>query len=326
MDDYRYKQLCISLIPNLSAAEAQRIESLLDTRTILTLDHRAISRLIGRRYASSVYDRTKLSSQADMAANSCARGGYSLLSAADEQFPPLLRHIYDPPYLLYVWGNLPPAAAGVAVVGTRRATTAGIHRAFMIGASLALGGCPVFSGLAYGIDAAAHAGAAGAGGRTWSVIGSGLESIYPKAHISLCRKMIDAGGGVLTEFPPWMGPKRWTFPKRNRLLSGLSSAVCIVEAPAASGALITADFALEQGRDVLVDGAMCASPRSDGTRKLAEDGAVVVESLQDLLRAVGGNGTMGLQVTQGAPPQGSSVEKVIWYGSQRFVIWRNDEP
>jgi DNA processing protein len=135
---------------------------------------------------------------------------------------------------------------------------------------------PVVSGLALGIDALAHRGNLDGGAPTVAVLGSGLDWVYPVSNRALARRIVESGGVLLSEYPPDTKPFRWNFPARNRIISGLARGVLIVEAPKRSGALITAQFALDQGRDLLVASAGCSSPLGVGTKKLAEDGALVI--------------------------------------------------
>ncbi|HIE51573.1 MAG TPA: DNA-protecting protein DprA, partial [Armatimonadetes bacterium] len=174
----------------------------------------------------------------------------TLVTYYDENYPPLLRQIADPPPLLYLLGQLcPEDQRAVAIVGSRRSSPYGRLVAENLSKGLVSYGATIVSGLARGIDAAAHQGALRAGGRTIAVLGCGLDVIYPRENRAL-REEISERGAVLTEFPLGTRPEAWRFPARNRLISGLSRAVVIVEAPLNSGALITADYALEQGREV----------------------------------------------------------------------------
>lgn len=200
-------------------------------------------------------------------------------------FPPLLREIPDPPFLLYYRGVLPPPdKAAVAIVGTRQPTGYGMKAARELALECAHTGLPVVSGLARGIDTFAHRGAIEGGGITAAVLACGLDRIYPQSNAQLAARILETGGCIISEYPPTEPPHPYRFPQRNRLIAGLARATVVVEAPIKSGALITADFALEQGRDVCIHGGMQESVRNAGGKRLACDGAIVIQHASDLLR------------------------------------------
>lgn len=206
----------------------------------------------------------------------------------DEAFPTALRDIPDPPLLLYWRGDLQAARVpGVAVVGARRCTAAGRQFATQLGADLAHRGIVVVSGLALGIDGAAQNGVVQAGGVTVAVLGSGLRQLYPAANRALAERLLDAGGLVLSEYPPDMPPARWHFPERNRIVSGLAVATVVVEAGDRSGSLITARMALEQGRDVYAVPGPPGSAVSRGCHRLIRQGAGLVTGANDVLAELG---------------------------------------
>jgi DNA processing protein len=212
-----------------------------------------------------------------------ARLGISLLGLTDPAYPPRLRAIPDPPAVLFVKGTLVAEdTRAIAIVGSRRASPYGRHVAAELAAGLAQQGFTVVSGMALGADAAAHEGALRAGGRTLAVLGSGIDVVYPAEHVDLYAR-IAASAAVISEYPPGLSPTRYTFPARNRIISGLSLGVVVVEAPEDSGALITAQHALEQGREVFAVPGSVNSAQSRGTHKLLRDGAKLVESVADIL-------------------------------------------
>ncbi|MDD5556491.1 MAG: DNA-processing protein DprA [bacterium] len=211
-----------------------------------------------------------------------AGAGAAVISIPDEAYPEPLRQIHDPPPVLYVLGKLSPAAARIAVVGARRATPYGAACAERLARHLAAVGLTVVSGLARGIDTAAHRGALKGGGRTIAVLGGGLGRLYPPENRSLAAE-IAASGAVVSEFPMETPPHGRNFPLRNRVISGLSLGVLVVEAARRSGALITAAQALEQGRSVFAVPGRIDSPLSRGTHALIRDGARLVESVEDIL-------------------------------------------
>ncbi len=209
------------------------------------------------------------------------------LSAEDPRFPPSLRHIPDPPLILYALGDLDALERpAVALVGARRCTRLGGEVASDLAGELARCGLGIVSGLARGIDAAAHR-AAARHGVTVAVLGSGIANPYPVGHRGLVELILRSGGLLLSEYSPFAPALRHHFPERNRLISGLSAAVVVVEAGERSGSLITARMALEQGREVLAVPGAVTSPVSRGCHRLLRDGAGLVESAADVLHALG---------------------------------------
>lgn len=224
---------------------------------------------------------------ADEVIDLCRARHVGMLLEGTAGYPSLLSRIDDPPGLLFVRGGfLPCDSLAVAIVGARHATAYGLKVAEMLGAGLARAGYTVVSGLARGIDAAAHRGALGAGGRTIAVLGSGVLNVYPEEHADLAREVVQAGA-VVSESPPLAEPLRGTFPQRNRIVSGLSLGVVVVQAAERSGALITARLAAEQGREVFAvpGGIDCRVSR--GCHRLIRDGAKLVESVDDVLEELG---------------------------------------
>ncbi|MDR1930697.1 MAG: DNA-processing protein DprA [Treponema sp.] len=198
-------------------------------------------------------------------------------------YPPLLGELYDPPRILYYRGVLPdPEKPAVAVVGTRHPSAAASREAFKLGRELAERGIAVISGLALGIDAMAHRGCLEGGGKTAAVLGSGLDQVYPVSNRMLARRILESGGALISEYPWGTKPRKWNFPQRNRIISGLARGTVIVEAPAASGALYTAQFALEQGRDLWVSSVGASSSLGEGTRKLAEEGCPLIRGAAEI--------------------------------------------
>jgi DNA processing protein len=199
----------------------------------------------------------------------------------------MLRQIHDPPGVLFRRGtSLPQDEMAIAIVGTRHATRYGLAQAERLAASLARTGFTVVSGLARGVDAAAHRGALAAGGRTIAVLASGLLSVYPPEHDELATE-VAVSGYLLSEAPPRMIPLSGAFPQRNRIISGLSLGTIVVEAAARSGALITARHAYEQGREVFAVPGPVDSRMSHGCHALLKDGAKLVESIDDVLAELG---------------------------------------
>jgi len=217
-----------------------------------------------------------------------AEMGVGLLAYTDDDYPAALKHIYDPPLVLYVKGELRPGdALAIAVVGARNCSYYGRSQAERFAGALAGMGFTVVSGLARGVDSAAHSGALDAGGRTLAVMGRGLAGVYPPENEELAAR-IAAAGAVLSELPLQTPPSRENFPRRNRLISGLSLGVLIVEGSRRSGALITARSALEQGREVFALPGKVDSSRSAGPNSLIKSaGAKLVEGPEDILDELG---------------------------------------
>jgi DNA processing protein len=201
----------------------------------------------------------------------------------DADYPPLLAHIDDPPIALYIRGSLlPDDELALAIVGARKASAYGREVAQYFARRLAERGVTILSGLAHGVDAAAHRGALEAGGRTIAVLGSGIDVIYPYDHRALAEEIV-AQGAVISEFPPGTKPDRFNFPRRNRILSGMSLGVLVAEATDKSGALITASLAAEQGKDVFAVPGNIFSDASSGVNRLIQDGAKPVMKIEDIL-------------------------------------------
>ena len=207
----------------------------------------------------------------------------SILTILDEEYPPLLRQIENPPAALYVRGETRiDTARTLAIVGTRRSSRYGRAMAGKIAQDLARLGLTVVSGLAIGIDTAAHNGALKSG-ITVAVLGSGLGHIYPASNTHLAEQICERGGSLVSEYPIAMPPSKWSFPQRNRIISGLSRGVIVVEAPKRSGALITARLAMEQGREVFAVPGNVTSQASTGTNSLIKDGAKLVTCVDDVI-------------------------------------------
>lgn len=201
----------------------------------------------------------------------------------EEDYPPLLRELSDAPPLLYYKGHLSIRKEAIAIVGARRSTPYGRAAAEAISKELAQHEIVVVSGLARGIDTAAHKGALTGSGITWAVLGCGLNFMYPPENKKLAEEIIEKSGAIFSEFMPEMPPEPQLFPMRNRLISGMSRGVVVVEAALKSGALITVDFALEQGREVFAVPGPIFSEQSKGSNNLIRQGAKLIEGFKDIL-------------------------------------------
>ncbi|MDD3365298.1 MAG: DNA-processing protein DprA [Syntrophomonas sp.] len=230
----------------------------------------------------------------------------------DDDYPQLLGSTFDPPYIFYYHGNIEILKDFcIAIVGSRTASTYGKGQARRFGNELANQGMVVVSGMARGIDTEAHRGALDAGGRTVAVLGSGIDVVYPPENLKLYTS-IGESGLVLSEFPPHTHPEAGNFPVRNRTISGLCRGVLVVEAQKKSGALITADFALEQGRDVFAIPGPINSKNSVGTNFLIKQGACLVSGIDDILAEYGWNNKNNLpQVSQGELLFGLEAEELL---------------
>lgn len=253
-------------------------------RTRGLLESGSANRAIGVLLASTKSDRVKRALVVDAAARRTELNGLGITVAfrGATDYPTHLGSRPDAPDLLFVRGTL-PAAPGVAVVGTRRCTSYGRKLAEAYGRAVAAAGWPLVSGLARGIDGAAHRGTVGAGGVGVAVLGCGLDIDYPREHRGLARALVDLGGAVVSEYPPGTPPDGWRFPPRNRIISGLAGAVVVVEANVVGGALITANTALEQGVPVFAVPGDVGRDSSRGCNLLIRDGAHPVLDPLDLV-------------------------------------------
>lgn len=241
---------------------------------------------IGPKLSDSILrGRSELDPQEEL--NACRAAGVAVIARGTPQYPRWLAEITDPPSIMYVQGTIKPQdAVAVAIVGSRHATSYGLQTAERLGQALARAGVTVVSGLARGIDAAAHRGALDAGGRTFAVLGSGLSKIYPPEHQALALEIVNQGA-LISEMPLRAEPVSGAFPQRNRIIAGLSLGVVVVEAAFRSGALITARHAMEQNRDVFAVPGRIDSRMSHGCHQLLRDGAKLVETVDDILEELG---------------------------------------
>lgn len=238
--------------------------------------------------------------------------GAKFLTLWDSGYPALLKDIFDPPLYLFVRGELRPQdESAVAVVGTRAPSAYGKAVTKEIAGGLAAMGVTIVSGMALGIDGEAHQAALKAKGRTVAVLGSGIDVIYPPSHDKLMAQIIE-NGAVLSEFPPGTKPGQGNFPRRNRVISGMTRGTLIVEAPLKSGALLTAAHALDQNREVFAVPGVITSHKSKGTNRLIKQGsAALVESAEDILKILGWHASSKKPGTTPTPSL-SPEDKKIW--------------
>lgn len=216
--------------------------------------------------------------------NLLLKNNIDIITIYDDEYPELLRKIYDKPICLYIKGNKEILRKKtIGIVGCREATPYGRKVAEYFSFNLAKHGFCIVSGLAKGIDSFSHIGAIAAKGKTVAVIGNGLDIIYPKENEILSNEIISRGGAIITEYPLGTKPERMNFPARNRIISGMSEGILVVEAKSKSGTLITVDFALEQGRDVYVVPGNINSINSVGTNELIKQGAKMVTNYREIM-------------------------------------------
>jgi DNA processing protein len=253
-----------------------------------------LEQMLNRRLSEGTGPMSSYLAAAEADRKGLTRGQFQCTFYWNRGYPPQLREVYDPPLVLYYRGALPDWCEPlVAIVGTRHPT--GEARECSYALAFELAGCSLttVSGLARGIDAEAHRGSADAGGRSIAVLGSGVDILFPRSSVRVGRSLLAGRGALVSEYPPGDPPAACKFPARNRIISGLARTVVVVQAPARSGALITADYALEQGRELVVHRAGLRGERGAGTRMLAEQGAEVVDAASDILKGWGWAGRQG---------------------------------
>jgi DNA processing protein len=255
---------------------------------ILALSLSDMAGLLGRRFVTETWEPGRLLDRAGECEKRLTEDGIGCIFYTDAAYPPQLREIFDPPVTLFYRGRLPNAdALLVGVVGTRLPTGRARKAAFSLGFELAACGIGVVSGLARGIDCEAHEGCVEAGEYTAAVLGSGIDVIYPAQSRKTAQALLDGGGCILSEYPPGTPPLKHQFPARNRIISGLCRAVVVVQAPRKSGALFTAEYALDQGRDLFVHADGLEGDCGAGTKSLALSGAPAIRGCADLFREWG---------------------------------------
>jgi DNA processing protein len=268
----------------------------MDNKKIIDL---AISRISGISLREKILLSAKLDVQNDFLMNkfynealqiaeTAERRGLSWVTFSEKEYPPLLREVFDAPLVLFYRGILPnPEQMLVGMVGTRKPSAPAMAQTYDFAKALGEVGLPVVSGLALGIDAMSHRGNLEGGAPTIAVLGSGVDNIYPVANRMIASRILDHGGCIMSEYIPGTKPYKGNFPARNRIISGLSRGLIVMEAPKKSGALITAQFALEQGRDIWVASSGLSKRSGEGTMKLHEDGAPVLENIETLFHEWG---------------------------------------
>ena len=283
----RERLILLNLVPDVGSARLRRLlDAFGGLERVWAAGVRELAQVegIGPQLAQRIADGRRDDARLGRELALARRHGAVIITLGEAGYPAPLVHIPDPPLALYVRGRLEPADdIAVGIVGSRRASRYGVQCAERLGYDLALRGVTVVSGLARGIDGAGHRGALQAGGRTLAVLGSGLARLYPPDHRELAEQIAHGAGALVSEFPMDTAPLPHNFPRRNRLISGLSLGVVVVEASARSGALITADQALEQGREVFAVPGPVTAVTSAGTHQLLKQGSRLVTSVEDIL-------------------------------------------
>jgi len=282
--------LALNLLPSFGPVRITRLlESFGDAERVLSASVSSLQRVdgIGPETAKIIaswqdhVDPAKELSEAE-------ERGISIITREDDDYPRHLLQAYDAPILLYVWGKiLPRDKHAISVVGSRRTTTYGVNATRKLTYQLAHAGFTIVSGLARGIDTAAHESALAAKGRTIAVVGSGLARLYPPENLALAEKIADGNGAVISEFPLHKAPDKQTFPMRNRIVAAWCHAVLVTECPAWSGSLITANLASEYGKPIFAVPGPIDKPSSAGCHQLIRDGATLVSDASHIIDDMG---------------------------------------
>jgi DNA processing protein len=290
MDDRGLLDLTISLLPGLTPVDRIcLLEAFGREEDLIRQSKRDIDELLGRelKYFWDI-DEVRIRAQREEAL--CRARSIRWVSWISADYPPLLREIYDPPAVIFYRGRLPnPEKPLLGMVGTRHPSPEAASQAYAVAFGVGQAGISVVSGLAFGIDAMSHRGNLLSAAPGYAVLGSGVDEIFPSANKPLAKRILESGGAVISEYPCGTLPGKWNFPARNRIISALSRSVLVVEAPKKSGALITAAFALEQGKDLWVASSGIQEEQRGsffdkrGTVRLAADGAEIIYSACDIL-------------------------------------------
>ena len=295
MDAAKHNWLLLSCLSGFGPAQFNRmlkffggpgpaLHASVDTLSVLGIAEPACSELLS--WQKLGHD-SALAQKARRAHQAIRKAGANLLVLEDREYPNLLSQIHNPPPVLFVQGPIQRLGEPfVAIVGSRRATPAGLELAEHFAKTLCEQELGISSGMALGIDAAAHKGALAAKGLTVAVTGVGVDQVYPRRNAWLQRQLLECGGVVMTEFLPGVGPQAANFPRRNRIISGLSLGVLVIEAQLRSGSLITARLAMEQNRDVFAVPGSVRSQASQGCNTLIKEGAMLVSDHWDILEAL----------------------------------------
>ena len=288
MDNKDYLAFVFKHLKGRDMKEKISLLALLEARVGKEISISGVRKCISGLFARNLKALDAAFKAADREIKAVEKSSVNFISIFSPLYPPLLKEIYDPPFILFYRGILPENyERTVGVVGTRYPSGAALSAAFDIGFGFGVNGVRVVSGLALGIDRHAHIGNLAAEMPAIAVLGNGIDEIYPYANRKLAYQMLSDGGVIFSELGPGVKPAKFTFPQRNRIISGLSAAVVVVQAPKRSGALITADFAAEQGRELYVHDAGLPFPQGAGGLALVEQGAKSVSGPVDVMMDLG---------------------------------------
>lgn len=289
MSDTDKDSLLLNMVPGVGPRMYQKLmERFENPSAVLDASHSQLIQVngLGRKIAESICSaRDHIDVQQEL--DDCQRAGIRLVNQQSDEYPAELKEIHDPPAILYVKGDLlPQDRLSIAIVGSRHLSDYGAKIAYQFARGLSHCGFTIVSGLARGADGTAHEATITAGGRTLAVLGSGLMNLYPTEHADMANRIAD-NGAIISELPLHRAPHAGAFPQRNRIVSGLSLGVLVIEAGSRSGALITARHATEQGREVFAIPGRIDSRTSQGCNDLIRDGAKLVQSVDDILDELG---------------------------------------
>lgn len=288
MENKDYLAFVFKHLKGLDIKDKISLLTILEERVGKEISISGVKKCISGCFASHLKPLESAFKAADKEIKAVEKSSVYFISIFSPLYPPLLKEIYDPPFILFYRGLLPSSyEKTVGVVGTRYPSGAALTAAFDMGFGFGVNGVRVVSGLALGIDRHAHIGNMAAEMPAIAVLGNGIDEIYPYANRKLAYKMLEDGGVIFSEYGPGVKPAKFTFPQRNRIISGIASAVVVVQAPKRSGALITADFAVEQGRDVYIHEAGLPFPQGAGGLALVEQGAKSVAGPVDVMMDLG---------------------------------------
>ncbi|MFH1790512.1 MAG: DNA-processing protein DprA [Candidatus Omnitrophota bacterium] len=320
MDDLRKHIIKLNMLPGVGAVRGRELlKAFPDPAGIFTAGIKELAGVEGLNFSvASEIAAARDALDVDREIAAARNAGADILTEDDADYPPILSNIYDPPLALYCRGRLTEQdARGVAIVGTRRASMYGLETARRLAYGLAGRGFTVISGMARGIDTAAHMGAIDAGGRTIAVLGTGVDVAYPPENAALMAKIAETGA-LVSEFSMGTQPVPGNFPVRNRIISGLSLGVVVVEAAERSGALITAYLAMDQGREVFSVPGRVDTPSARGPHKLIREGAKLVECVDDIVEELGCfSGCLRQQAVHG---EGNAVAGRVFSERERRIL------
>jgi DNA processing protein len=322
--------LAVNRLPYLQPLERYRLMALCPTVDgFAGLTRPDMEEILQRRFDDPGLPMEWYLQEAERDRKFLTRGRFQCTFYWTGSYPPQMREMYDPPLVLYYRGDLPDWSEPlVAIVGTRHPTGQARECAYELAFQLARLRLSTVSGLARGVDAEAHRGSTEAGGRSIAVLGCGVDILFPRSSADVGRDLLGVGGALISEYPPGEPPLARNFPARNRIISGLARTVVVVQAPLRSGALITADYALEQGRELVVHRVGTCGERGAGSRQLVDQGAAIIEEAADILSEWGwseghshcGTSTLGYC---NSPKSGEQLARLLEAEMDGRIIFRS---